>query len=68
MKLILFSFAAGLIAGLLVAPDSGRNTRRRIVKSVNDVHEFVNEKIELAESKIEDTAEQVDSKLQRFAS
>ncbi len=68
MKLILFSFAAGLITGLLVAPDSGRNTRKKITKGVNKVHEFVNDKVQLVESKIEGAAEQVDEKLQSFAS
>lgn len=68
MKLILLSFVAGVITGLLVAPDSGRNTRGKITKTVNKVHEFVNDKVELAESKIENVAGQVDGKLQQFAS
>lgn len=46
---ILFSFlagaAAGVVAGLLLAPDSGKEIRKKIVKRASDIKENLENRI-----------------------
>lgn len=66
MKSILVSFLAGVVAGILIAPDKGVNTRNKISSAAKWLPQKVDEKFNEVTSKIENTAEAVDEKLQRF--
>lgn len=64
MKGYLFLFLAGVVTGILIAPDKGVEIRRRIRRYYDDAQERLNKLTDKATDKIEDVAGDVDSRIQ----
>lgn len=66
MKWIGVTFVTGLIAGILIAPDKGRNTRRKIRSAIMWLPRKADEVFVEATEKIEKGAEALDQKLEQL--
>lgn len=53
---LLFGAAAGAVAGILLAPDKGTETRKKMVKKANDLKTNVRERVEMVAGKVNDAA------------
>lgn len=53
----------GLLTGLLLAPDSGKGTRKKITETANkiqhDLHDFADETLEATKKSISETVEEL---------
>lgn len=62
-----FAFVAGALAGaaiaLLLAPDSGENTRRKLKQAASDGLDAASEKAESLKEKIESVRERAESQM-----
>ena len=64
MKSILFVFLAGVVTGLLVAPEKGTETRRKLRRYYTDAQEGLSNLKSKATDKIEHVAGDIDSRIQ----
>ena len=60
--------AAGAVAGLLLAPNSGQETRRKIADKTKDLSDDLSGQINTAISKLSDYVEKVQSEIKGVAS
>jgi gas vesicle protein len=51
---IIPAMLAGIVLGLLIAPDKGSETRRKVTKKVNDISDFIHQTIENSRDQIND--------------
>lgn len=63
---VLFAAAAGVVAGILTAPKSGKETRRDLQRKADELKHDADQKKDQAKRKFEDTKAQFDSKSQEF--
>lgn len=64
MKGYLFLFLAGVVTGILIAPEKGVETRRRLCLCFDDAQEGLNNLKDKATDKIEQVAGDIDSRIQ----
>ena len=64
MKSYFFVFLAGVVTGLLIAPEKGTETRRKISRLYDDAQEGLNKLTHKATDKIEQVAENIDTRVQ----
>lgn len=57
--LLIAGFAAGAITGLLMAPESGEDTRKRIAKEAKKARKYADKKAKQFRGKAEDLKEKV---------
>ena len=60
MTKFVIGFTAGILAGILFAPDKGSATRQKIVDTGNDLKDKFNDFIDELSTKAEDLAEEAD--------
>ncbi len=60
MSKLLLGFTAGVLVGLLFAPESGSDTRQRIVDASKDLKRRFDEFVDDLNSKADDLAEEAD--------
>ncbi|HET9431805.1 MAG TPA: YtxH domain-containing protein [Chitinophagaceae bacterium] len=60
MSKFLTGFAAGLVVGILFAPDKGSETRQKLADRANDLKDQFNDFIDSLGEKAEDLAEKAD--------
>ena len=60
MTKFVIGFTAGILAGILFAPDKGSATRQKIVDAGNDLKDKFNDFIDELSTKAEDLAEEAD--------
>lgn len=60
MNKLLIGFAAGLLAGVLLAPAKGSKTRKRIARSGRKLKDKFNEMVDSVSNKFESFEEEVD--------
>jgi gas vesicle protein len=58
---LLLGFAAGVIVGMLFAPDKGSETRRKITEKGSDLKGMFNDFVDSLSSKAEDLAEETEN-------
>lgn len=56
----LIGFTAGVLAGILFAPEKGTDTRQKLVDRANDLKDQFNDFVDNLSDKAEDVAEEVD--------
>lgn len=61
----LMGFAAGVVVGILFAPEKGTETRKKLSEKGNELKNKFNDFIDHLSSKAEDVAEEVDEFAQR---
>lgn len=64
MKSYLILFLAGVVTGLMIAPEKGTEMRRRLRRYYDDAQDGLNRLTGKATEKIEDIAGDVDSRIQ----
>lgn len=64
MKTSLLLFVAGVVTGILIAPEKGTETRRRIRQYYDDAQDGINKLAGKATGKVEELASKVDSQIQ----
>lgn len=60
MSKLLVGLTAGILIGVLLAPDKGSETRRKLREQANDLKDQFNDFIDNLGNKAEDVAEDVD--------
>ena len=60
MSKLLTGFVAGIVVGILVAPDKGSETRKRITERTNDFKEKVEDLVCSIKDKFSTTVEEVE--------
>ena len=58
MSKLLIGLTAGILAGILLAPDKGSETRKKIVDAANDLKDKFDDFIDELSNKAEDLAEE----------
>ena len=67
MKVCLFMLLTGVVAGILLAPEKGSVTRKKIVDGFRDLQDGINREIDDLTDKIVTAAERIDESAQRSA-
>ena len=57
---LLIGFAAGVMVGMLFAPEKGSETRRKIAEKGNDLKDRFNDFVDSLSSKVDDMAAEAD--------
>lgn len=65
MSKLFIGFAAGLLVGVLFAPDKGSETRDRIARRGRDLKDKFNDLVDSLSSKFEDVKDEVDEFAER---
>jgi hypothetical protein len=64
MKSYLLLFLAGVVTGMLIAPEKGTETRRKLRRYYTDAQEGLNKLKNKATDKVEQVAGDIDSRIQ----
>lgn len=56
---------AGAAAGVLLAPDKGKNTRKKVKKSMDDLSEKVKDSMDDLSAKVKDTVDDLSAKAKK---
>ena len=67
MSKLLLGLTAGIIVGVLFAPDKGAETRRKIADSGSDLKDKFNDFIDGLVGRAEDVADDVEAEAAKFA-
>lgn len=64
---LFLGFATGMLVGILIAPDKGSETRRKITEKGNDLKSKFNDFVDSLTSKADDMADDLTAEAKEFA-
>lgn len=63
---LIFGIATGVAIGVLMAPDKGSKTRKKLANSKHDLEEGLKDKLKMQTEKFDDLAEVLESGIEDF--